>query len=219
MSRILGALIIGLVLLPVRAGEAPSGCAWLCGNWFLDAGLSDPAEPLVDTALQKYKQPGPRRPQRPFPDDPLAPEGADAMPAAPAPEPPGKAALRSQLLAELAPPASLAMGQQPDGLVIRAAGGDERRVYPGEPHTLVDSRGTTKIKTAWKRDALVIKEARGRNRKFTETFTLLSDGNLQLTRVLVRPGLKEMRLRALYRRDQTQALESGAQGRPPDSAP
>jgi hypothetical protein len=209
------------VILLARAGDAPEGCARLCGNWALDTALSESAEPVVDAALRTFKEPKQRKAQRPRtrPDDMWGPDEPDAPAPARPTQKPAKAALRSQLLTELAPPDSLAMGDQADVILIRTGGGEERRLYPGEPHSRVDARGTTKISTEWKKDALVVKESQGRKRGLTETFELQADGNLQLTRVLERPGLKELRLRAIYRRGQTQALESGAPGRPQNSAP
>jgi hypothetical protein len=219
MKKIAGALLLALWVLPLHARDAPSGCAWLCGKWVLDAGRSESAEAPVDAALQKFRQPKSRRPRRGFPDGPAGTEEPDVFSPPPPPEPMGKSALRTQLLDELTPPASLTFGHQEAVILIRAADGEERRVYPGTPHSLTNSRGTTQIKTNWKNEALVIKEDRGGKRKFTETFALLADSGLQVTRVLERPGLKALRVRAVYRRSQTQALESGTQGRQPDRAP
>lgn len=219
MKRFAGALLLAVGALAAHAGDAPSGCAWLCGNWVLDADRSDSAEAPVDAALQKFKAPTSRRPHRSFPEGPPGTQDPDEFSPPPPPEPIGKDSLRSQLLGELTPAPALAVREVEAAILIRAAGGEERRFYPGEPHSLTNSRGTTTIKTSWKKDALVIKEDRGGKRKFMETYTLLADTGLQVTRVVERPGLKSLRVRAVYRRDHGQALESGAQGRQPDRVP
>jgi hypothetical protein len=209
VKRILGALALGLVVLPAGAVDAPPGCAWLCGNWIVDAALSESAEPLVDAALSNYKEPRPR-------NSPRQPAG---FAAGPIPEQSVKTALRDQLLQDLAPPASLVFGEQADAILIRAASGEVRRAYPGEPHSRITSQGTMKISTEWKKDALIVKETINGQSTTTETYALLPEGTLQLTRVMARPGMKALRLRAMYRRGQTQALESGPQERATDNAP
>jgi len=219
MKRFAGALLLTLWVLPLHAGDAPSGCAWLCGNWILDAGRSESAAAPVDAALQKFKEPKPRRPPRRFPEGPAGVEEPDDFSPPPPPEPPGKASLRSQLLGELTASASLVVGQEDSAILIRAADGQERRIYPGRPHSLTNAGGTTTIKTSWKNNELVVREDRGGRRKFTETFALLADGALQMSRILERPGLKALHVRAVYRRGQTDGIESGAQGRTSVSAP
>jgi hypothetical protein len=227
MKRIAGALLLALWVLPMHAADAPSGCAWLCGSWVLDADHSESAEGQIDAALAKYKTPKPRRAPRPDssmgPMGPMGPGGArgpqDDEDAGPPPftppsVPQDKSSLRAQLLGELAASASLVVGQEGEAILMRAADGAERRAYPGTPHSLTNSSGTTKIVTTWKSNALVVREDRGGRRKFTETFALQADGNLQVTRVLQHPGLKELRVSAIYRRGQTQRLESVPQGRP-----
>ncbi len=212
MRMAFGVFMLWLAVLPARAAEAPDGCAWLCGKWVIDATSSEAPDAAVDTALQKFKEPKPRKPPRPRRGDLLDPD--DPAFALPVPESPGKAALRQQLLTALEPPASLAFAEQARVIVIRAGDTEERRVYPGEPHSRVSAQGTTRISTDWKKTSLVVSEDRGGKRKTTETFALLPDGTLQLTRLVEYPGLKPMRHTAIYRRDQTQALESPAAGAP-----
>lgn len=212
MGRIPGALALVLAALPAAAG-APPGCTWLCGTWVLDSALSDPAEPAVDAALKTYRERRPRSSPRHQPV-PVAPE---ETPAADSAAESARAALRAQLLAAVEPPASLDFGEQGEVILIRVAGGEQRRAYPGEPHSRVTAQGTTKISTDWKKDTLIVAEDNG-GRSRSETYALLPDGTLQLTRVVQRPDLGKLQLRAIYRRGQGPGLESGSQERPQDSA-
>jgi hypothetical protein len=199
MRKIWGVLApLALMALPVGAADMPPGCAWLCGNWTLDTARSEAAEYMVDVALEKYREPDPPKPGKPRKDDPPAQPGIEVGPAPL--DRPMKAEMRSQLLALLTPPASLVLGEQGNEVLIRAAGAGERRVFPGEPHSRVNAGGTTKVSTEWKKDALIINEDQGRGREQTETYALLPDGTLQVTRVVERPGVKLLRLRAVYRR-------------------
>jgi hypothetical protein len=162
-----------LVLLAQSAwsAEDPPGCAWLCGDWVLDATGSEAPAPVVDAALEKFR------------------EGAEI-----------KAQVRAQLLALVAPPASVVLGEDGKRIVIRWEENPERHVFPGEPHSRVDAQGTAKIRADWKKDALIINESYGSKREQTETYALLPNGTLQLTRVVERPEAKAMRLRSVYRR-------------------
>jgi hypothetical protein len=192
--------VLAFMALPAGAVDAPSGCARLCGNWVLDAARSEPAEPVIDAALDKYKEPAPPKRRRPPREDPLdpAPDLADEPPARP-PEHTFKAQLRTQLLATLTQPESLEVAARGDEILIRTPGTLERRLFPGEPHSRVDSTGTTRIDTEWKQGALVVKETEGRKHKRTETWTQLPDGALQVTLVVERPDLATLHLRAFYR--------------------
>lgn len=185
MKKIGGVLLL-LVALPVWAKEMPPGCAWLCGNWVFDATQSDPSEAVVDAALEKYKEPsGSRR---------------SPQPGATFDSPDGKAEFRAKLLADIKPPAALVLGERGNEILIKIEGAPDRRVFPGEPHSRVDSQGTAKIRADWKKDALVIEERYSGKLGQTETYALLSDGTLQLTRVFERPGAKDMQQRLAYRR-------------------
>jgi hypothetical protein len=171
MKTMVGVLLLVLAQ-PAWSSEAPPGCAWLCGKWVLDVASSEPAEPVVDTALEKFRGPGPSI----------------------------KAQVRAQMLTLLSPPTTLELGEQGKQVLIRWGDSPERRVFPGEPHSRVDALGTAKIRGNWKKDALTINESYGSKREQTETYTLLPDGTLQLTLVLERPEAKVMRLRSIYRR-------------------
>lgn len=169
MKRMAGLLLL-MLALPAWSSEDPPGCAWLCGDWVLDTAASEAAEPVVDTALEKFR------------------------------EPDIKAQVKAQLLTLLNPPATLVLGEQGKQVRIRWDESPERRVFPGEPHSRVDAQGTAKIRADWKKDALIIQESYGSKREQTETYALLADGTLQLTRVVERPEAKAMRLRSIYRR-------------------
>jgi hypothetical protein len=210
MHRFSALLAASILSFPAGAIEAPAGCSWLCGAWTLDATRGDAIEPLVDAALLKVKEPGPRRIARAPRDAGLA----EAPPAEPGAEAesmsPEKAELRKKLLDDLAPEAALNVDAEGSAVLLHNASGSLRHLYPGEPHTRVTSRGSTTITTEWKKDTLVVREDLAGTRKVSETFSLLADGNLLLTRVVERSGIKPLTGRAIYRRNQTQALESGA---------
>ncbi len=182
----IGGILLLLVALPVWVKEMPPGCAWLCGNWVFDAANSDTSDAVVDAALEKYKEPsGSRR---------------SPQPGATFDGPQGKAEFRAKLLADIAPPAALVLGERGDEILIKIEGLPDRRVFPGEPHSRVDSHGTAKIRADWKKDALVIDESYSGKHGQTETYALLPDGTLLLTRVFEREGAKPMRQRLAYRR-------------------
>lgn len=184
MKMMPGVLLL-LLALPVWAGEMPPGCAWLCGNWVLDAQRSDTTGAVVDSGLEKYKEPsGSRR---------SPPPGAFN-------EPGSKAEFREQLLVELAPPPAIVLAERGDEILIKVEGNPDRRIYPGEPHSRVDSRGTAKLRADWKKDALVISESYSSKHEQTETYALQPDGTLLLTRVFERAGARSMRQRLAYRR-------------------
>jgi hypothetical protein len=92
------------------------------------------------------------------------------------------------------------LGEQGKQVLIRWGDNPERHLFPGEPHSRVDAQGTAKIRSEWKKDSLTINESYGSKREQTETYALLPDGTLQLTRVVERPEAKTMRLRSIYRR-------------------
>ncbi len=200
MKKIWGVLApVALLALPALAEDAPPGCAWLCGKWALEAARSESAESVVDAALEKYRDPEPPKASASRRDSRVGDITADAPPPG-MPDRPMKAELRSQMLALLTPPPTLVLGEKADEILIQPAGGEERRVFPGEPHSRVTAAGTTRIITEWKKDALVVNESQGRGHEQTDTYALLPDGNLQVTRLVERPGVRQMRLRSVYRR-------------------
>jgi hypothetical protein len=212
MKSIPALLAISLLALPATAMETPAGCAWLCGDWTLDVTQGDAIEPLVDAALLKVKEPGPRKVGRAPRDAGLAQAAPQEVGVAASAEPaalsPARAALRKQLLDDLEPEASLGFEAEARVILLGTSGGELRRLYPGEPHTRVTSRGCITIATDWKKNALVVREEQARTLRISDTFALLPDGALQLTRVVERSGIKPLTLRALYRRGRTEGLES-----------
>lgn len=176
MGRLLALALV--MVLPVVAGEAPPpGCAWLCGNWSLDAGQGDNASRLIDAALQDYDEPRPGRDQ------------------------PTRAQLRQELLALLAPPASLTLAEQGDDILIRVTGQPERRIVVGETRNRTDAAGTAEVRASWRSDdSLAITETYDRRRSQSENFALQRDGTLVITREVERPGVKRLRVRSVYRR-------------------
>lgn len=199
MKRSLGVLLL-LLAHAAWSSDDPPGCAWLCGDWVLDATRSDAAEPVIDAALAKFREPEPRKPRKPRDDDPLRDPAPDAAPTGPVFDRPTKAQMRTQLLTLLTPPASLVLGEKGNEILIRAGDGPERRIFPGEPHSRVDAQGTAKIRADWKKDALVVNEAYSGKHEQTETYELLPDGTLQVTLVVERAEARTMRLRSVYRR-------------------
>jgi hypothetical protein len=206
MRKILGLLLV--CALPAWAGDPPSGCAMLCGSWVLDAGHSDALEPVVDAALVKYKEPKPPRArQQVYTDDlvrhdPLEQAEADIQDPARDFQPMTREQMRAGLLVTLAAPPTLVFTAQGDNVLMRTGEQYERRFFPGEPHSRVDSRGTAKIRTDWNRNALVVSESyKGKGRReSTETYALQPDGTLLVTHTLDRSGVGLMRVRAVYRR-------------------
>lgn len=175
MGRVLALMLV--MALPVSAGEAPPGCAWLCGDWALDASRSDPVEALIDDAMKDYEEPRPgdRRPT------------GEQM----------RAELRTLLL----PPATIALAEQGEAIVIRAAGQTGRTLSVSHTQERTDDAGTAEIRTSWRSDdSLQVSESYDRRRNHTENYALQRDGMLVVTREVERPGVKRIRARSFYRR-------------------
>lgn len=198
--RTLLALLL-FTALPAMAAQPPSGCGRLCGQWVLDPSHSDAAEAALDTALATYKEPKARRERGMRGDGPVGDVVADMERSiGPIFDRPQRDDLRIELLPLVTPPASLQFDRRNAEILIRAPGRGERRITVGSPHSRVDAAGTAKISASWKAGALLIRERYDRKREYLETYTLQRDGTLLVTRVLERPGLKTLRLRALYQR-------------------
>jgi hypothetical protein len=186
----------------VRGAEESSGCAQLCGSWVLDASLTEPVEPAVEAAMERYRVPRQNGPRISGTGDKVAPP----RDVAPADAPPGGAefrrgpGLREQLVAALTPPESLAFAASGKQILLRAGTNPERRIFPGEPRSRVDSRGTSRIRADWKKGVLGLSEDFGGSYRNAESYAVQPDGTLQLALVLDRPGVKQVRLRAVYRR-------------------
>lgn len=175
MGRVLAILLV--MALPVVAGEAPPGCAWLCGEWALDSTQSDPAESFIDEALKNYDEPDP--------DD----------------RRPTSAQMRTDLRTVLVPPAMLTLAEQGEQIVIRATGQPERRLAVDRPQTRTDDAGTAELRASWRSDdSLQITDSHDRRRNHTENYALQRDGTLVITREVERPGVRRIRARSVYRR-------------------
>jgi hypothetical protein len=199
MRRFLLLLLITTLPAAALAAQPPSGCGRLCGKWVLDSSHSDAAGPALDSALATYKEPKPRRDRNYHSDSPVGDVVADMERSiGPILDRPHGSDLRVELLPLVTPPAELEFDRRSSEILIKAPTRGERRIVVGSPHARVDAAGTAKISANWKAGALVISERYDRKREYIETYTLQRDGTLLVTRQLDRPGLKTIRLRALY---------------------
>ncbi len=199
MRILLAALLV--FTLPVAAAT-PAGCSTLCGRWVLDAAHTDAAEAALDTALATYKEPRPRRERGAAGHGPVGDVVADMERSiGPILDRPLRDDLRVELLGLVMPPATLEFDRRGPEILIRAPARGERRVSVDRPHARVDAAGTARISSSWKSGALVISERYDRKREYIETYTVQRDGSLLVTRDVERPGLKDLRLKALYRRN------------------
>lgn len=174
MGRVLALMLV--MALPVSAGEAPPGCAWLCGDWALDAARSDPAEAFIDDAMKGYDEPRPgdRRPT------------GEQM--------------RADLRTLLVPPPAITLAEQGEAIIIRA-GQVSRTLSVAHSQERTDEAGTAEIRTSWRSDdSLQVSESYDRRRNHTENYALQRDGTLVITREVERPGVKRLRARSVYRR-------------------
>ncbi len=112
---------------------------------------------------------------------------------------------REQLLEALTAPATVTLGEQGRQILIQFPDEPVRRLLVDRTHTRVDSRGTAEIRSTWRPDdSLRVAESRGRKRMQAEVYALQPDGTLVVTREVERPGLKRVRVRAVYRRSESQ---------------
>jgi hypothetical protein len=205
MKRLLAALLI--VALPAGAAPAP-GCGALCGTWQLDTAASVAVAPAVDAALKSYNNPRARRVPRSMrsreglPEDTIDQiEQSMERSLGPILDRPVREDLRSDLLSLLEPPALLNLDARGTDLVIQEDSQLARRLTPGKPRARVTEDGTATIEVRWKKsDHLTISERYDRKRRYSETYTLQPAGTLLVTRDVERPGLKPLRIQAVYRR-------------------
>jgi hypothetical protein len=201
MRKLLAVLLFTALPVIAVAAQPPSGCGRLCGQWVLDAGHSDAAEAALDAALLTYKEPRAKRERGMRGGGPVGDVVADMERSiGPIFDRPMRDDLRVELLPLVTPPASLQFDRRNAEILILAPARGERRIAVGSPHSRVDAAGTAKISASWKAGALVISERYDSKREYLETYTLQRDGSLLVTRVLDRPGLRTIRLRALYQR-------------------
>jgi hypothetical protein len=203
MKRLLAAL---LITFPVWAA-APTGCGTLCGSWQLDAALSAAVAPAVDTALGSYNEPrGKRAPRSARSRSGMPEDTIDEIDSAmehslgPVFDRPGRADLRTELMSLLTPPSRLNLDARGDDILIQGDGDPARRLTPGTPKARVNANGTAEILTNWKSAKLTVSERYDRKRRYAETYALQADGSLLVAREVKRPGMKPLKLQAIYRR-------------------
>lgn len=198
-----------LVALPAGAAPPP-GCGKLCGNWQLDSLATTAVAPAVDAALKSYKDPRARRQPRSqrsregLPEDTIDQiDNAMERSLGPILDRPVRDDLRSELLSLLEPPARLMLDARGTDLVIQEDSQLARRLTPGTPRARVTIDGTSTILASWKKtDRLTISERYDRKRRYYEIYALqAADGTLLVTREVQRPGLKPLRIQAVYRRN------------------
>ena len=193
------AVILLLAAAPACAGQGTEACQALCGNWSLQASGDAPVEARIDAALATYKAPRPRHESRP-----IARDARDAAQAAaedaigPVFDRPERAGLRAELLGLLRSPQDLEFASRGPEIEIRSGKTLARRVEPGRKHSRVDELGTAKIRTAWTSGALVITEKYDRRHEQQESYKLQKDGTLLVVREVERPGVKTIRVEAVY---------------------
>jgi hypothetical protein len=205
MKRLLAALLI--VALPAGAAQ-PDGCGTLCGSWKLDTASSAAVAPAVDAALRSYSDPRGRRVPRSQRSRDGNPESTiDQIDAAmehsigPIMDRPVRADLRAELMSLLSPPTQLNVDSRGSDLLIKADSQTARKLSPGTPKSRVNAEGTARILATWKSQRLTISERYDRKRRYNETYAFqAADGTLIVTREVQRPGMKTLRLQAVYRR-------------------
>lgn len=167
-----GAALLLAITWPALAAPPP-GCASLCGTWTLDASASETPESRLDATLERQKQK-----QKAISDK-----------------------QREQVLAALATPARVTLGEQERQILIQFPDEPVRRLLVDRTHTRVDSRGTAEIRSTWRTaSTLRITESRDRRDLLAEEYALQPDGTLAVTREVERQGLKRVRVRSVYRR-------------------
>lgn len=202
-------LLAVLLIATIPAGAAQqSGCGLLCGKWELDPSASSAVEATVETALSTYSDPRVRKTPRSLrsraglPEDTvdqISKEMEHSL--GPIKDRPERADMRSELMSLLTPPALLNLDARGAEILIQGDSQIARRLSPGSPRTRVSTIGTSTILAKWRSGRLTISERHDRRRQYNETYTLRpADGALLVTREVQRPGLKTLRLQAVYRR-------------------
>lgn len=178
------------------AAPTPSVTCPPCGAWTLDWGGN--ADAAVDAALSRYEPPHPKRGFVPYGD--IAAETEHEFQSSLDRPPPGhRDELRNNLLALTRAPDSLVLKLEGTAVVIEASPGGTRRVHPGEPHSRVDSLGTARINSRWRKGGLVVTESYDRRTSNSVTYAVdAARGRLTVTRVIQRRGLPDLTVRAEY---------------------
>jgi hypothetical protein len=186
----------------------PATCGSLCGSWRLDTTLSAAVAPAVDAALRSYSDPRARRPARSQRSrDGNLETTVEQIDAAmenslgPMIDRPVRADLRAELMSLLTPPAQLNLEARGADILIKGDGQLTRKLSPGTEKTRVNAEGSATILANWKSNRLTITERYDRKRRYNETYVLqAADGSLLVTREVQRPGMKSLRIQAVYRR-------------------
>jgi hypothetical protein len=199
--------VLMLVAFPAVAVQ-PATCGSLCGSWRLDTTISAAVAPAVDAALRSYSDPRVRRPAR----SQRSREGhlettVEEIDAAlenslgPMINRPVRADLRAELMSLLTPPVQLSLEARAADILIKGDGQLTRKLSPGTEKTRVNAEGSATILATWKSNRLTITERYDRKRRYNETYVLqAADGSLLVTREVQRPGMKPLRIQAVYRR-------------------
>ena len=111
-------------------------------------------------------------------------------------------AVADLLMALLEPPSRLNLNARGGDVLIQGDDQPARKLTAGTPRSRVNTNGTSTILATWKNSSrLTITERYDRKRQYYEIYTLQpADGSLLVTREVQRPGLKPLRLQAVYRR-------------------
>jgi hypothetical protein len=205
MKPLLAALMF--VAFPAVAVQ-PATCGTLCGNWRLDTTISAAVAPAVDATLRSYSDPRARRPIRSQRSrDGNLETTVDQIDAAmenslgPMIDRPVRADLRAELVSLLTPPSQLSVEARGADILIKGDGQLTRKLSPGTEKTRVNAEGSATILATWKSNRLTITERYDRKRRYNETYVLqAADGSLLVTREVQRPGMKSLRIQAVYRR-------------------
>lgn len=109
--------------------------------------------------------------------------------------------LREELLAALTGPTTFVLADNGDEILLRVPSRPERRLTANRSHARVDQYGTAEIRASWRNDdSLLVTESYDRRRNQSESYALQRDGTLVITREVERPGIKRLKVRAVYRR-------------------
>lgn len=192
--------LLWLASAPALSGAAPQ-CGPLCGRWQLDTTSSDPVEARLDAAIAAYREGRARNLPSENPKSLAAAAEAELRDSlGPVHNRPERDVLYRELLALLTPPETLQITVAGPDVLIGADDRAARRYSPGVRHSRVDIFGTADIRATLAPGRFTITERYDRQREYTETYSVQrADGSLLVERQVSRPGLKPLRLRAVYR--------------------
>jgi hypothetical protein len=198
-------LVLLCLIISTATHAALPDCGALCGRWQLDVTASDPVEARIDAALATYRPARDRQARRRMGGN--DPQNLQTLSEAelreslgPITDRPDSSRLRSELLAALTPPQTLQIRIAGTDVLIDTGDRSARSYSPGVPHARVDAQGTARIKAALTSGQFTLSERYDSQRQYTEIYTVQrANGSLQVERQIERPGLKKLRLRAVYK--------------------